>query len=86
VASASRAGVFVDVGNDGHGILDNLFEGGARPSIVLQGTSYNVVRGNRACDGAGTLVREQPGRWDDGDLADPRANVITDNRRTSSCR
>lgn len=45
MASASCAEVFVDVGDDGHRILDNLFVGGARPSIVLQGTSYNVVAG-----------------------------------------
>jgi hypothetical protein len=86
IVSASGAGVFVDVGDDGHRILGNLFVGGARPAIVLQGSSRNVVRGNRTCKRDGTVVHEQAGRWDDGSLAQSRANQITDNRHARSCR
>jgi hypothetical protein len=86
IASASEAGVFVSVSDDRHHILDNLFVAGARPAIVLQGSSHNVVRGNRACRGGGPLVSEEGGSREDGRLARARANRIADNRDSASCR
>jgi len=51
IVSATQGGLFVDVGDDGNQIVENVFVGGARPAIVLQGTSDNVVRPCR--DGTG---------------------------------
>jgi copper-binding protein NosD/Big-like domain-containing protein len=81
-----RGGLFVDVGGDDNVITDNVFVGGPRPAIVLQGSSRNVVRENLVCGGGdGDLVGEQVGKWDDGRRAFPRENQVEDNRSAASC-
>jgi parallel beta-helix repeat protein len=87
IVAAHRTGLFVDVGDDGNKIVGNLFVGGARPAIVLQGSSDNVVRGNRGCgSGSGELVREQSGKGDGGGRVEPRRNRLSRNTNTGSCR
>jgi parallel beta-helix repeat protein len=85
--SAARGGLFVDVGDDGNQIVGNTFVGGARPAIVLQGTSDNVVRRNLGCPaGDEELVREQSAYYDSGARAVPRRNRLSGNTTSSSCR
>jgi parallel beta-helix repeat protein len=84
--SAARGGLFVDVGDDGNQIVGNRFVGGARPAIVLQGTSDNVVRRNLGCGtGREELVREQSAYNDDGSRAVPRRNRVSGNSTSDSC-
>jgi hypothetical protein len=79
-------GLFVDVGGDGNLIERNVFVGGPRPAIVLQGSSNNIVRANVGCGSDdGTLVGEQVGKWDDGRRAYPRENRVLANRSAASC-
>jgi len=79
-------GLFVDVGGDGNLIARNVFVGGPRPAIVLQGSSDNVVRANVGCGGdGGTLVGQQTARWDDGRPAYPRRNRLLANKNVESC-
>ncbi len=86
IVSAGRTGLFVDVGDDGNQIVDNIFVGGARPAIVLQGTSDNLVRRNVGCRaGDEELVREQSAYYDSGARAVPRRNRVTGNTAGSSC-
>ena len=86
IVSATRGGLFVDVGSDGNQIVGNTFVGGARPAIVLQGTSDNVVRRNLGC-GAGdeALVREQSAYDESGARAVPRRNRVSGNSTGTSC-
>jgi Right handed beta helix region len=70
----AETGIFVDVGGDRHRILGNVFVRGGRPAIVLQGSSHNVVRGNRACGGGQPLVELSEARFDDGSRAVSRNN------------
>jgi hypothetical protein len=87
IVSAARGGLFVDVGDDGNQIVGNTFVGGARPAIVLQGTSDNVVRRNLGClAGDEELVREQSAYYDSGARAVPRRNRLSGNTASSSCR
>lgn len=87
IVSARRYGLFVDVGDDGNRITGNTFAGGARPAIILQGSSRNVVRGNQGCPGnSGHLVREQAGNRDGGGRAEPKKNELVDNTVRTSCR
>jgi len=77
----------VDVGDDGNQIAENVFVGGARPAIVLQGTSDNVVRRNVGCRGGdGELVREQTAYYDNGVRAVPRRNRLSANTTVRACR
>jgi parallel beta-helix repeat protein len=86
VISAAKGGLFVDVGDDGNQIVGNTFVRGARPAIVLQGTSDNVVRRNVGCGAGGeALVREQSAYYDNGTRAVPRRNRVTANSTSSSC-
>jgi hypothetical protein len=85
VVRAYHSGLFVDVGGDANVITGNVFLGGARPAIVLQGTSANVVRGNRGCGTRGPLVHEQSGSWDDGSKADARENAVAENLSLGTC-
>jgi hypothetical protein len=79
-------GLFVDVGGDRNLIARNVFVGGPRPAIVLQGSSNNVVRANVGCGSDdSTLVSEQVGKWDDGRRAYPRDNRLLANRNAPSC-
>jgi parallel beta-helix repeat protein len=87
IVSATRGGLFVDVGDDGNQIVENVFVGGGRPAIVLQGTSDNIVRRNLGCRaGDGELVREQRGTLDDGRRAEPRRNRLAGNTTSATCR
>ncbi len=87
IVSATKGGLFVDVGDDGNRIVENVFIGGARPAIVLQGTSDNVVARNLGCRaGSEELVREQSAYDDNGRRAVPRRNMLRGNVTSTSCR
>jgi parallel beta-helix repeat protein len=78
----------VDVGGDGNRIVGNVFVGGPRPAIVLQGSSNNLVQGNRGCRGPdGSLVRFDEARYDDGRPAVSRRNRLVENvnKPSASC-
>jgi parallel beta-helix repeat protein len=76
----AQTGIFVDVGGDRNRIVGNVFVGGSRPAIVLQGSSRNVVQGNRACGRRrGPLVVFETARWDDGRPAASSRNRLSDN-------
>jgi parallel beta-helix repeat protein len=76
----AKTGIFVDVGGDGNRITGNEFVSVAGPPIVLQGSSRNVVRNNRACGrGRGPVVVLDTARWDDGRLAESRRNQVAAN-------
>lgn len=84
--NTSDAGLFVDVGGDGNRIVGNVFIGGARPAITLQGSSNNVVQDNLGCDGrGGSLVEMQSANYDDGTPAHSRANRLAGNRAVKTC-
>jgi parallel beta-helix repeat protein len=86
IVAAREVGLFVDVGGDGNVIARNLFVGGARPAITLQGSSNNVVRNNVACGGSpDPLVELRSARWDDGTEAHSERNRLTGNRSVDSC-
>jgi len=86
IVAAEEAGLFVDTGGEGNRILRNLFVGGARPAITLQGSSENVVQNNLGCGGKpGSLVGVETGQYDDGGLAHPRGNRLNGNRSVASC-
>jgi parallel beta-helix repeat protein len=85
IVGARRAGIFVGVGSDANRISRNVFVDGQRPAIQLQGSSGNVVQGNRGCGSNGTLVGEIAGRRDDGSVATPRKNVLVDNASYATC-
>ena len=76
----SKAGIVVDVGGDRNRIVGNVFVGGLRPSIVLQGSSHNVVRNNRGCGSKGdSLVEFSEARYDDGRRAVSKFNRLDGN-------
>jgi hypothetical protein len=79
IDAARRLGLVLDVAADGNRIVGNVFAGGARPAIVLQGSSRNLVQANRACGAQGPFVREQSARREDGELAQPQANRLLGN-------
>ena len=85
IVGAEATGLFVDTGGDANTILRNVFVGGARPAITLQGSSRNVVRDNVGCGAAGSLVDMESARWDDGSEAHPRANSLAGNRSGGRC-
>jgi hypothetical protein len=85
IVGARDAGMFIDVGSDANRIEDNEFVDGARPAIVLQGASDNVVRANRACGRAGSVVGQQSGRWEDGSRANARRNRVVGNVHADAC-
>ena len=85
IVGATKNGLRVSIGADQNRITGNTFVGGARPMIVLQGSSDNVVRGNESCLTKGTLVAEESAPDEHGSPAYPRRNVITGNRHRSSC-
>jgi Periplasmic copper-binding protein (NosD)/Bacterial Ig domain len=82
----SETGIFVDVGGDRNKIVGNVFVGGSRPAIILQGSSHNVVQGNRGCRSAGqSLVGLESARYDDGSEAHSRANRLARNSVRGGC-
>jgi hypothetical protein len=86
IVGAEEAGLFVDTGGEGNRILRNLFVGGVRPAITLQGSSENVVQDNLGCRGKlGSLVGVESGQRDDGALAQARSNRLRGNRSVASC-
>jgi len=78
VLRARHAGLFLDVGSDGNRIVDNRFARGRHP-IVLQGSSANLLAGNRA-SGRGRLVDLRTAHYDDGARAVSLANRTVDRR------
>jgi nitrous oxidase accessory protein NosD len=83
---SSRRGMFLDVGADENRIVRNVFVGGSKPVIVLQGSSRNVVRGNLACRmGSGPFVGLESANWEDGRDAHSRGNRLSGNKNTSRC-
>ena len=85
VLGARDAGMFIDVGSDANRIEDNVFVQGARPAIVLQGASDNLVRANHACGRAGPMVGQQAGRFEDGSRAAARRNRVVGNVQAGAC-
>jgi parallel beta-helix repeat protein len=82
---SSETGLFVDVGGDHNRIVGNVFVGGSRPAIVLQGSSNNLVQANQGCQSpAGSLVALESARWDDGRQADSKRNRLVGNENTRS--
>jgi parallel beta-helix repeat protein len=83
---SAKAGIVVDVGGDYNRIVGNVFVGGLRPSIVLQGSSYNLVQGNRGCKTpGGSLIAFDSARYDDGRRAVSRRNRLIDNENRRAC-
>jgi parallel beta-helix repeat protein len=86
IVGASAVGLFIDVGGDGNAIVGNVFVGGRRPAIALQGSSDNLVQGNVVCGGgSGALVDLESATWDDGSEAHPRGNRLVDNKSLAKC-
>jgi parallel beta-helix repeat protein len=85
VTRAAQAGMFLDVGSDANRLEDNRFVGGARPAIVLQGSSGNLVRANRGCGSAGRMITEQAGRRETGAVAASRDNRLVGNVGVRAC-
>ena len=82
----SETGIFVDVGGDHNRIVGNVFVGGGKPAIVLQGSSGNVVKDNRGCRMRdGSLVGMESARYDDGRQAVSRENQFSGNDGAGSC-
>ena len=79
IEAPRRLGLVLDVAADGNRVVGNVFAGGARPAIVLQGSSRNLIQANRACGARGPLVREQSARREDGELARPAGNRLLGN-------
>ncbi len=86
ISRAWKTGIFLDVGADANVLIGNHFIYGGRPAIVLQGSSLNVVRGNRGCGAAGPFVRQQSGSFDDGSAAKSTRNLTANNITRVSCR
>jgi hypothetical protein len=83
---SAKAGIVIDVGGDHNRIVGNLFVGGLRPAIVLQGSSYNLVRANRGCKTpGGSLVAFDEARYDDGRPAVSRQNRLVGNENRRAC-
>jgi hypothetical protein len=85
ITGAARSGIVVSIGADQNQIADNVFVGGGRPMIVLQGSSDNVVRGNESCGTDGPLVAEEPGPDENGSSIIPRRNIISANLHRATC-
>lgn len=84
---SAKAGIVVDVGGDRNRIVGNVFVGGLRPSIILQGSSHNLVQANRGCAGpGGSLVGFDSARFDDGRPAVSKQNRLFRNEnKRSAC-
>jgi hypothetical protein len=85
IVGAWRLGLVASIGADQNQITDNVFVGGGRPMILLQGSSDNVVKGNESCGTDGPLVEEQSWPDENGAPAVPRRNVISANTHRASC-
>jgi len=79
IQSPRRFGLVVSVQADGNRIVGNVFVGGARPAILIQGSSGNVLERNRACGASGPMLRQEPARRDDGEEAQPQGNRLVAN-------
>ncbi len=85
--AATRVGVFVDVLEDHNIIAGNVFRGRGATPVILQGSSYNTVRGNMACPGGSApFVLQQAALSQSGALARSSHNRLVNNERTSPCR
>jgi parallel beta-helix repeat protein len=85
VSRATRAGVFVEVGSDGNTIEQNTFTLMNGPAIVLQGSSNNIVRGNRLCGSRGAIVWQRSGLREDRREALPSGNQLRRNSAVARC-
>jgi parallel beta-helix repeat protein len=75
--SNAGKGIFIDVGDDANTVAWNVFSATSSP-IVLQGSSRNLVKSNRACGvAAGAIVRQQVGLWENGSRASATGNRIS---------
>ena len=79
IEAPREVGLVLDVGADDNRIVRNVFVAGARPAIILQGSSRNLLSRNRACGARGPLVREQSAKREDGEPAKPQDNRLVDN-------
>ena len=85
ISAASKTGIFLDVGSDRNQVLRNVLIVSQGPAIVLQGSSNNLVKGNRRCGSTASIVDERVGRWDNGELAHPNGNAIAGNTSLTRC-
>ena len=85
IMDADHVGLFVDVGSDGNRVVGNEFHRGARPAIVLQGSSGNIIESNRACGGKGPLIDERVGLRDSGAPAASARNTVRQNSTRAVC-
>jgi hypothetical protein len=85
ISAASKTGIFLDVGADRNQVLRNVLFVSQGPAIVLQGSSNNLVKGNRRCGSTAAIVDERVGRWDNGELAHPNGNAIAGNTSRAHC-
>jgi Periplasmic copper-binding protein (NosD) len=85
IVDATRIGMIISIGADQNRIVGNRFIRGARPIIILQGSSANLVRANEGCGSQGVLVVEQAAPDEHGAPAVPSRNVIAANRQLTSC-
>jgi hypothetical protein len=85
--AATQVGVFVDVQEDRNIIMGNSFRGRRATPVILQGSSFNTVRGNMACPGGSApFVLQLAALSQSGALARSSHNRLVDNERTSPCR
>lgn len=85
IIDATRSGMTISIGADSNRVVANRFIRGARPMIVLQGSSGNLVRSNEGCGSPGVLVAEQAAPDEHGRSAVPARNDIAANRGLTSC-
>jgi parallel beta-helix repeat protein len=86
VRRATTAGLFMDAGADGNRIVDNVVDGPRGAALVLQGSSRNLIAGNRACPGGtAPVVDERGARLEDGRALSSTANRLLGNRREDAC-
>jgi hypothetical protein len=85
ISAASKTGIFLDVGADRNQVLRNVLFVSQGPAIVLQGSSNNLVKGNRRCGSTAAIVDERVGRWDNGELAHPNGNALAGNTSRAHC-
>lgn len=83
--AATRVGVFVDVQEDYNSVVGNVFTGRSTP-VILQGSSFTLVRGNVTCAvGRQPVVVQQPALSQTGGLAWPSHNRLVSNGHTGAC-
>jgi copper-binding protein NosD len=85
--SATEAGVFIDVQDDNNAIVGNVFRAAKGTPVILQGSSYNTVRGNIACGASSApFVVQRAASSQTGAVARSTHNRLADNERQTPCR